>query len=150
MTLLGNTKFIAVMFVLLAFVGQTVATAVVHCGMELSGSVSSMSHAEMGHSQMGHSQMGHGQMEHVESDYAEIEHANHQMSAELSDESMSSKLMNCCDLTSDCSMGACATALLLTEIYTVDRLVMSQKIIQLPYPVKTQSITTLYRPPILI
>ncbi len=62
---------------------------------------------------------------------------------------MASSDMDCCDQECSCPMGSCVSAVLFNTPVLIEPELISQKIIQSPTRVLMQTLTSLYRPPIL-
>ncbi|TQV85485.1 hypothetical protein [Aliikangiella coralliicola] len=158
-----KSKLISVMLVLLSFVGQVVASKAVHCRMELAGNVmmNSMHDVESDPSSINGSRTELAQKEHVHNDHMHNDHMNNEhtqahaqpdhktMDHQSHSMTAESQPMDCCQLSGDCSMGACATAFLIADVGFDYGSLPSQKVFQSLYLIVNPSITTHFRPPIL-
>ncbi|NQZ07863.1 MAG: hypothetical protein HRT35_11940 [Algicola sp.] len=105
-------KSLMVVLMLLVFVGQATASAVMPCEMDAQTSIGSM------------------MMDHDMSD-------------------MASGDMNCCDQDCSCPMGSCVSAVFINTPVLIEPELNSQKIVQYSTQGLIQTLTSLYRPPIL-
>ena len=127
----ARVNIIAVVLMLIAFVGQVFAYADVSCQMshDLTHSPAALEHTNMDHSGMDHGNMTHADMTHSQ---------------------MSTMDVNCCGADCVCAASACTTvafipaAIIATHIPYLTEAANFQQINQL------HSVTsTLYRPPII-
>jgi hypothetical protein len=134
------STFFAILL-LLAFVGQTVASTRFHCQMAQANAVgqadeswpSAMDHAAMGHAKMGH--------------------AEHQLNGQNTslDDSPSSPAnsSDCCQLSGNCSLGNCSATPILSQLPPIMWVTFSHSIPQLLPQQTSQPASRLYRPPII-
>jgi hypothetical protein len=122
---IGKINVLMVMLLLLAFVGQTMASTVMPYQMTTQ------------------SQSNHQMM-------SGMDHSAHTMDHDANMVDTLQTSMDCCDQDCSCVMGSCTSVTLTAAPFAIEAKITTQKIVQYLHHLLAQSPTSLYRPPILV
>ncbi|WP_448569111.1 hypothetical protein [Thalassotalea ganghwensis] len=142
------SKVIVITFMLIAFVGQTLAYAAMSCEMATG---THQSHQMMGNNMIDNDTMAHDMMEHATMGHsmtddlsADHQRMNHQLMSDLSQSD------DCCEVDCHCPANACtSTTLLYAPIDLSNIQSLSDVVITLTTQQPKSVSTSLYRPPII-
>jgi hypothetical protein len=119
--LLGKSKVFVVVLLLLVFVDQALATAMVPCEMQTNAPAGLMLMDDMDHSI----------------------HSSNQIN-----DSSDTGLPDCCETDGNCTMGTCLSAVVPTALHLEGATISFKKFSHLLSPEILQPLSSLYRPPI--